>query len=97
MSFSHGYLLIIIQVGAVICLHVLSTFSKAFDDASYWKLFSQLISDSIEPAVVALLAHWYSLVISLFMFCGMVLCRRRLALAMAHVRGDYCRQYCMFN
>jgi len=35
-------------------------FSKAFDHVNYWKLFSQLISDNIEPAVVALLAHWYS-------------------------------------
>ena len=35
-------------------------FSKAFDNVNYWKLFNQLTDDGVPPAIVSLLAYWYS-------------------------------------
>ena len=34
--------------------------SKAFDIVNYWKLFNVLLDDGISPAMVHLLAYWYS-------------------------------------
>ena len=35
-------------------------FSKAFDFVNYWKLFTNLLHDKIDPKIVNILAFWYS-------------------------------------
>ena len=35
-------------------------YSKAFDKVNYWKLFGQLLDDSVNSYIVLLLAYWYS-------------------------------------
>ena len=35
-------------------------YSKAFDKVNYWKIFGQLLDDSVNSYIVLLLAYWYS-------------------------------------
>jgi len=35
-------------------------FNKAFDEASYWKLFTKLLDDDVNVNAVGVLAFWYS-------------------------------------